>query len=63
MNKGNCNGLPLIENVMKVLECVMEGLIWQRVETDEMQCGFMYGRGTTDAICIVHQIQEISSEL
>ena len=32
---------------MKVLERVVEGLIRQRVE---MQCGFMSGRGTTDAI-------------
>ena len=43
---------------MKVLERVVEGLIRQRVETDEMQCGFMSGRGTTDAIFIVPQLQE-----
>ena len=36
----------------------MEGLIRQRVEIDEMQCGFMSGRGTTDAIFIVVQLQE-----
>ena len=43
---------------MKVLERVVEGLIRQRVEIDEMQCGFMSGRGTTDAIFIVRQLQE-----
>ena len=43
---------------MKVLERVVEGLIRQRVEIDEMQCGSMSGRGTTDAIFIVHQLQE-----
>ena len=43
---------------MKVLERLMEGLIRQRVEIDEMQCGFMSGRGTTDAIFIVRQLQE-----
>ena len=43
---------------MKVLERVVEGLIRQRVEIDEMQCGFMSGRGTTDAICIVRQLLE-----
>ena len=35
---------------MKMLEHVEEGLIRQRVEIDEMQCGFMLGCGTTDAI-------------
>ena len=43
---------------MKVLECVVEGLIRQRVEIDEMQCGFMSGCGTTDVIFIVCQLQK-----
>ena len=57
LNRGNYRGLKLIEQVMKVLEHVVEGLIRQRVEIDEMQCCFMSGRGTTDAIFIVHQLQ------
>ena len=52
LNRGNYRGLKLIEQVMKVLERVVEGLIRQRVEIDEMQCGFMSGRGTTDAILL-----------
>ena len=43
---------------MKMLEHVEEGLIRQRVEVDDMQCGFMLECGTTDAICIVRQLQE-----
>ena len=43
---------------MKMLEHLEEGLIRQRVELDEMQCGFMLGCGTTDAIFIVRQLQE-----
>ena len=54
LNRGNYRSLKLIEQVMKVLE----GLIRQRVEIDEMQCGFMSGDGTTDAIFIVRQLQE-----
>ena len=41
---------------MKMLEHVEEGLI--RVEIDEMQCSFILGCGTTDAIIIVCQLQE-----
>ena len=58
LNRGNYRGLKLIEQTMKVLERVVEVLIRQRVEIDEMQCGFMSGRGTTDAIFIVRQLQE-----
>ena len=58
LNRGKYKGLKLIEQVMKVLERVVEGLIRQRVEIDEMQCGFMSGLGTTDAIFIVRQLQE-----
>ena len=58
LNRGNYRGLKLIEQVMKMLERVVEGLIRQRVEIDELQCGFMSCRGTTDAIFIVHQPQE-----
>ena len=60
LNRGNYRGLKLIEQVMKpkVLERVVEGLIRQRVEIDEMQCGFMSGCGTIDVIIIVRQLQE-----
>ena len=42
----------------KMFKHVKERLIKQRVEKDEMQCGFMLGCGTTDAIFIVRQLQE-----
>ena len=41
-----------------MLAHVEEGLIRQRVEIDEMQCGFMLGCGTTNAIFVVRQLQE-----
>ena len=36
----------------------MDGLIRQVVSTDDSQFGFVPGRGTTDAICVVMQLQE-----
>ena len=51
-------GLKLIEQMLKVLDCVVEELIRQRVENDKMQCSFMSGHGTTNAIFIVRQLQE-----
>ena len=47
---------------MKMLEHVEEGLVRQRSVIDEMQCRFMLGCGTTDAIFIVRQLQEIANK-
>ena len=45
-----------------MLERVVEGLIRQRVEIDEMQCSFMSGRGTTDAIFIVRFVRQLQEK-
>ena len=58
LDRGNYRGLKLLDQAMKVLERVMDNLIRERVSIDEMQFGFMPGRGTTDAIFIVRQMQE-----
>ena len=51
-------GIKLLEHVLKVLERVLEARIRKIVKIDEMQFGFSPGKGTTDAIFIVRQIQE-----
>ena len=58
LDRGNYRGIKLLDQGMKVLERVLEGLIRDRVSIDGMQFGFMPGRGTTDAIFIVRQLQE-----
>ena len=58
MERGNYRGLKLTEQVMKVLERIVDGLIRQVVSTDNSQFGFVPGRGTTDAIFVVRQLQE-----
>ena len=58
LEKGNNRGLKLTEQVMKVLERIVDGLIRQVVSIDDSQFGFIPGRGTTDAIFVVRQLQE-----
>jgi len=43
---------------MKVVKRMFEHIIRQPIDIDNMQCGFMKGKGTTDAIFIVRQMQE-----
>ena len=50
--------IKLLEQPMKVLERVLENRIRCQVSIDNMQFGFMPGKGTTDAIFIMRQVQE-----
>ena len=43
---------------MKVLERIVDGVILQVVSIDDSQFGFAQGRGITDAIFVVRQLQE-----
>ena len=58
LERGNYRGLKLTEQVMKVLERIVDGLIRQVVSIDDSQFGFVPGRGTTDAIFVIRQLQE-----
>jgi len=43
---------------MNVMERIFEHRIRQQIDIDNMQFGFMKGKGTTDAIFLVRQMQE-----
>ena len=58
LERGNYRVLKLTEQVMKILERIVGGLIRQLVSIDNSQFGFVPGRGTTDAIFVVKQLQE-----
>ena len=49
---GSYRGIKLLEHGMKVFERVLEARLRRNVIIDDMQFGFMPGRGTTDAIFI-----------
>ena len=58
MERGNYRGLKLLDHVLKVVERVVEKIIREQVNINDMQFGFMPGKGTTDAIFILRQLQE-----
>ena len=43
---------------MKVLEGVLEKRLRQKAKIDDMQFGFVPGKGTVDAIFMVRQLQQ-----
>ncbi|WP_347046853.1 RNA-directed DNA polymerase, partial [Escherichia coli] len=58
LERSSYRGIKLLDQVMKVTERVIAQLIRDRIDIDKMQFGFVPGRGTTDAIFLVRQLQE-----
>ena len=55
---GSNRGVKLLEHGMKVLERILDKRLRQRINVDDMQCGFMLGRRKIYAIFILRQLQE-----
>ena len=55
---GSYRGIKLLEHVLKILVRVIDTRVRRIVKVDDMQFGFMAGKGTTDAIFVVRQLQE-----
>ena len=62
MNCGDYRGIKLLEHMMKVHERIIDSRIRDQVAVDEIQFGFMPGKGTTDATFILKQAQEKALE-
>ena len=58
MDCGAYRGIKLLEHAMKIVERVLEKRIRILVKVDDMQFGFMPGKGTIDALFIVRRMQE-----
>lgn len=62
MECGSYRGVKLLEHGMKLVERVLEKRLREVVKIDEMQYGFMPGKGTVGAIFIVRRMQECYQE-
>src|SRR5580698_5591187 len=62
LNCGSYRGIKLLDQAMKVFEKILETQLRSKVKLDDMQFGFRPGKGTTDAIFVIRQAQEISGE-
>ena len=51
-------GVKLLEHAMKIVEKVLERRLRRIVKVDEMQFGFIPGKGTIDAVFILRRLQE-----
>jgi len=56
MECGSYIGIISLEHAMKVVERIFEHRIRQQTDIDDIQLGFMTGKGTTGAIFIVRQM-------
>jgi len=52
-------GIKLLEHAMKVVERIFKDRILQQIDIDDMQFGFMKGKGTTDDIYIYKIAQSV----
>ena len=58
LDRSNYRGLKLTDHVPKVIARMVENIIRNTVNIDKMQFAFCPGRGTTDIIFILRQLQE-----
>ena len=58
INCGAYREVQLLEHAMKIVEKLLEKKMRRMVKVDEMQFGFMPGKGTIDAVFILRRLQE-----
>jgi len=50
--------VKLLEHAMKVIECVFERQIKEKVKVDDIQFGIRPGKGTTNTVLTTRQMKE-----
>ena len=55
LNTNSCRGIKLLEHAFKLYEKILDGHLRELVDIDNMQYGFMPGRGTVDAVFVLRR--------
>ena len=55
---GNYRGIKLLEHSLMIPEKVLDTRLRNIIHIDNMQFGFSQGKGTTDAMFVIRQVQE-----
>ena len=55
---GNFRGIKLLEHGMKMFEKILEHIFRKLITVNNIQLGFSPGKGTTDTVFIIQQLQE-----
>ena len=58
MSCGSYRGVKLLERAMKIGKRVLQSRIRTLINLNKIQCGFIPGKGTVDAIFIVRRMQK-----
>ena len=56
LDHGNFRWLKSLEVTQKILERILEVIIRSQISIDDMQFGFMHGRGTVDVVFVLRQL-------
>ena len=62
LNPNSYRVLKLLEHAVKLYEKILDGRLYEMVDTDKMQCGFMPGRGTVYTVFVLRRLWKIQSQ-
>ena len=62
LNPNSYRVLKLLEHAVKLYEKILDGRLYEVVDTDKMQCGFMPGRGTVYTVFVLRRLWKIQSQ-
>ena len=58
LNPNSYRGIKLLEHAFKLYEKILDGRLCEILDIDKMQCGFILGIETVDAVFVLRRLTE-----